>query len=151
MVIIREARSNELRDLAAVYRQEYNPHNIFQQPERDVLEYLTNLEVAYLVCVEGNEIIGGVAIVEKKRTANYSVFRFKHFAVLRAYHKSGIPEMLLRQAEKWVKKGKVEIHVSETETPDIEFYMSEGYAIEGELSDHYRQQEKCYVLGKMIK
>jgi ribosomal protein S18 acetylase RimI-like enzyme len=150
MVEIREAKQSELRDLAAVYRDEYSSHNIFHQEEDEVLDYLRNQDVTYLVCVQAGAVIGGVAIVEKKQTQRHSLFRFKHFAVRSAFHKTGVPEALLKEAEKAARKGKVEIHVSATETPDIEFYMANGYAIEGELSNHYRMGEKCYILAKTL-
>lgn len=150
MVLIREAKPEELRDLASVYRREYNPHNIFQGPEEDVLDYLSKLDVVYLVCVEQDKVVGGVAIVEKKEAPQHSVFRFKHFAVLKEFHDKEVPAVLLEAAEKTIGKGKIEMHIAESETPDIEFYMAQGYAIEGELSNHYRMGEKCYVLGKTV-
>ncbi|MFH1510234.1 MAG: GNAT family N-acetyltransferase [Candidatus Woesearchaeota archaeon] len=150
MAKIYEGSESDLHDLAAVYMQQDRPHNIFSKSTDYVLDYLSRLEVRYLVVSEQDKVVGGVAVIVKEETSRHNLTRLKHFAVLTKFRNSVIPQKLLEAAEKMAAKGKIEIHVSETETADIEFFMAQGYAIEGELSNHYRHGEKCYVLGKKV-
>jgi ribosomal protein S18 acetylase RimI-like enzyme len=144
MVIVREAKPADFNELINVYRREFGSGHILHTEDADSL---AKSGVRYLVCVENGTVIGGMAMT-KTIHANHSLAKFMHFAVLKDYKEAR--DTLLVEAEKNVGKGKIEIYVSERETPDIEFYMQHGYSIEGELTNHYSMSETCFVLGKTI-
>ena len=49
------------------------------------------------------------------------------------------------------ESGKIEIHVSENEKDALPFYEKMGYAIQGELPDHYRMDEICFILERQSR
>jgi ribosomal protein S18 acetylase RimI-like enzyme len=148
MVVIRDAKPGDLKQLINVYREEYGKGHVLH--EEDVQESLAEKQARYLVCVDNNVVVGGVGVMEISQGMGHSVFKLNHFAVLKQYAAQGVAGQLLNEAEKKVKHGKIEIFVSEKETPDVEFYMKQGYSIEGELTNHYSMNETCFVLGKTI-
>ena len=60
---------------------------------------------------------------------------------------------MLQEAESRVRKAAetVKIELTLAENEEIEFYKNNGYVVEGELKDHYRVGEVCFILGKSFK
>jgi len=147
---IRKASTEELKELAKLYKEAFPVHNIFQRTEKEVFNYLETLSGEILVAVEGKKILGGLALVYELSTPEHKRARLKHIAVAKDAQRKGIGSKLLKEAEKLVEKGKIEIHASENEKEALEFYKKNGYEVEGELKSHYRPNETCYILGKVI-
>ncbi|MFH0977746.1 MAG: hypothetical protein V1837_00445 [Candidatus Woesearchaeota archaeon] len=141
MAIARQATDSDLGQLSEVYKDVYSKG-------RSIHDLLKPVSTRFVVCVENSKVVGGVAVDRIQESDKHAVFSFRHFALLKDYREA--MTTLLREAERLVGKGKIEIHVSELETPDLEFYMKNGYGIEGELENHYSMGEKCFVLGKTV-
>jgi hypothetical protein len=146
---IREAKPEELKTLASIYKQEHSGHALFQGEVSDIEDYLARLNVQYIILTEQNNVVGGVAVLQQLQAKDHSVFMLKHFALLKEHADQAA--FFMNSVETRLDTGKIELHLSDKDTPDIEFFMQQGYEIEGTLSNHYKIGEKCYVLGKTIE
>jgi ribosomal protein S18 acetylase RimI-like enzyme len=146
---IREAKPDELNSLASIYKQEHSGHVLFQGNEKDIEDYLERLDMQYVVMLDQQDVVGGVAVLQQLQAKNHSVFQLKHFAVLKEYVDKA--QFFMNAMETRLDTGKIELHLSDKDTPDIEFFMQLGFEIEGTLSNHYKIGEKCYIMGKTIE
>jgi len=147
---IEKPNKQQIKELAKIYKDIFPLHNIFEKSEKEIVEYLEPLSNDILIAVEDNKVIGGLLVSIKKSNPKHIRARFRHIAVAKGYRDKGIGSALLKAAEEKVAKGKVEIKVSESEADAIEFYKKNGYELEGELKAHYRPNELCYILGKVL-
>ena len=144
---IKKPDTEELKQLVKIYKEFFPVHAIFTKSEEDVLNYLeTFLEGDIFVAVKDNEVVGGLVIAWKEY--GHTVAYLKHIAAKNA-DKEVIKE-LVQEAEKTGKSGKIEIHIAEGEKIPCNFYEELGYEVEGKLKSHYRKDETCYILGKVI-
>lgn len=150
MVKIIKAYDNEIKQMIPIYAQAFSLHNIFKKDENFVFDYLKKQKGEFLAALDGDKVIGGV-IVHKRELDGHILARLRHFAVAKEYRDKGVGSELLEAAEKSIGKGKIEMHVSENESRAISFYKKNGYVIEGNLTNHYRDGEICYVMGKTIR
>ncbi len=148
--MIKKPDTEEIKQLIKVYKEVFPVHNIFQKPEEEIFNYLETASGELLVAIEDDKVTGGLWIVYEEQLPDFTRARIKHLAVAKDYQGKGVGSVLLKEAEKISKKGKIEIHVSENEKDALEFYKKNGYEIEGELKSHYRPGETCYILGKVI-
>ena len=148
--MIKKPNEKEIEQLVSVYKEAFPVHNLFQKSEEEVTDYLKTVSGEFLVAVEDGKVVGGALVVINKPNPDHTLGKIKHIAVAKDYQHKGIGTELLKEAEKIIGKGKVEIHVSENEKVALEFYKSNGYEVEGELKSHYRMGETCYILGKVI-
>lgn len=146
---IREAQDSELRELATLYKREHGKHVMFQGNQSDIQDYLERLDVKYLVYLEHGAIIAAVAVLSQKMSDEHMVHELRHFAVSKAHQSQA--NAFVGAIETRLGFGKYELHLDEYDTPDIEYFMQQGYEIEGTLTNHHRLDERCYILGKMIK
>ena len=153
MIEIRKARKEELSGLIPVYKEVFRKHGIFTKKPEDMLDYLENAEGEFIIAIDDakNQVVGGVLAVKTEPDKGHVLARFKHIGIGKDYQGQGVGKGLIKEAEKEIGKGKVEIHVSENEKDAIAFYEKQGYIIEGRLSNHYRDNETCYILGKSIE
>ena len=149
--MIRQAKEEDLNDLAKVYNEVFKVHNVFEKSEQEIEEYLKKFLGNLLVAEEDGVVVGGLVIVEKKQNPEWSLFSFKHIAVAPAYQDKDIGTALLKEAEKIAGKGKIEINVGEREAGAARFYEKNGYQKEGILKSHYRKGESCFVMGKVME
>ncbi len=147
---IRKAVENDLKGLIKVYKEVFKVHNVFDRPEEEIEQYLKKFS-KILVAEEDGNIVGGLVITEKKYDKAWKLINFKHRAVASAYQGKDIGSALLKEAEKIAGKGKVEIRVGEREAVAVEFYEKNGYQKEGTLKSHYRKEETCFVMGKVLE
>ena len=148
--MIKKPDTEELKQLVKMYKESFPVHNVFQKPEDEVINYLETVEGELLVAVEDDKVVGGVLVVIKKPNPDHTLARIKHIAVAKEHQHKGVGSELLKEAEKMIGKGKVEIHMAEAVGEPLEFYTKNGYEVEGELKSHYRPGEKCTVLGKVL-
>ena len=139
----------ELQELISLYKEVFDVHNIFTKEDSVILDYLENFKGKFIAAFDENKLVGALAISVIKYD-NHQLIRFKHIAVAEGFQGKGIGSALLAEAESIAGKGKVEIHVGESEKRAVEFYEKNGYAKEGALKYHYRPDEICYIMGKVI-
>lgn len=144
---IRKIRKEELPKLVELYKEAFPIHSIFNKSEEEILQYLKEIEGTILVAVEGDDIAAVLVLVKKHYGHNFGLIR--HFAVSIRHRRKGIGSKLLKHAEEIIKKGKIEMRVV---CPIAKrFYEKNGYEVEGELKSHYRPEETCYVMGKLLE
>ncbi len=150
---IRKANEKDLNSLIKMYKEVFPVHNVFELPENKIYKYLKAFLGNLIVAEEDGKIVGGLVITSKKYPG-WSLFNFKHIAVVKDYQSKGVGSALLKEAEKIAGKGKIEIRVAEgvSEAPwAVDFYEKNGYEKEGELKHHYRKGETCFIMGKVLK
>ena len=157
MIMIEKPNEDDIKQLAKLYKDVFTVHNIFTKPDKEVLDYLDNVDGEILVAKENGKVLGGCLIEYTKSQYSHSLWRIKHLAVSREKQHEGVGSVILEEIEgmikerisiKDVKSAKAEVHVSENEKESIGFYKKHGFVIEGELKDHYRKGETCFILGK---
>ena len=147
---IKQPDTEELKQLVKVYKEVFTVHNIFEKSEDEIFNYLETAEGEILVAIEDDKVVGGLLIVYEEQQPEFKRARFKHVAVAKDYQNKGIGSALLKEAEKIVEKGKIEIHVTQGAAEPVDFYLKNSYKVEGELESHYRPGEKCTIVGKVI-
>lgn len=144
MIEIKKAEKEELKQLVGIYKEYFPVHVIFTKSDEEILSYLENFKGDILVAVKGSKIVGGLAISRKHY--GHTVASFKHIA---SQSKKVVKE-LVKKAEELANAGKIEISIAEGEKISYNFFKRLGYKVEGKLSSHYRPNEMCYILGKVI-
>lgn len=153
MIEIREAKEKDLAGLAKMYKQVFKLHNVFEKPEEEVKEYLEKLHNKFTIVIAAHEdeIVGGCVVVVRVDTEKHKLSQIKHVAVLDEYHGKKVGTELMKKAEEIIGRGKVEIHIAKADDDAAEFYKKLGYEVEGELKSHYRKDETCIILGKVLE
>jgi hypothetical protein len=148
-MVVREYKEEDLIHVTKLFRSYFKTHTLFEQSEDKVLEHLQEQvkKNPLMVCEENGEILGAVFLVTKNTDGDHKLWKLRHFAFTRA----DMGSLLLEEAEKKVqessKTSKVELTIAETEE-GIDFFKMRGYEQEGILKNHYRWDERCYVLSK---
>ena len=150
MAKIKKIKKQDLGQLIAIWKEVFSVHNVFSKTEDEIRKYLKRAKGKILAAYDGDKVIGGCLLVVYSQTPEHSLARIKHIGVAKEFQGKDIGSALLKKCERIVRKGKIELHVSENERDTIEFYEKNGYEKEGELKSHYRPGEVCYVLGKVI-
>jgi len=157
MVNIEKPNEDDLKKLATLYKEVFTVHNIFIKPDKDVLDYLQNVDGEILVAKEEGKVLGGCLVESTKNQYSHSLWRIKHLAIAKGNQHHGVGSAILDEIEDMIKErisikdmksAKIEVHVAENEKESIGFYKKHGFEVEGELKDHYRKGEICYILGK---
>lgn len=144
---IKKADTNELRGLIPVLKEFFPVHVIFTKSEAEIFNYLETFEGDVLVAIEEDEVVGGLAISRKQY--GHIVAGFKHI-VAKGEDKEVI-KALVKEAEKEANAGKIELRIADGEKIPYTFFEELGYEVEGKLKSHYRPDETCYVLGKVVR
>jgi hypothetical protein len=141
---VRTVTEEDFGKLIELYKEFFPTHNRFSQNEDIIKAYLHKelLEQDDFLITEGAALI----VIITKCNDTHSRAKFRHFA----WKNEEAATELLQEAESRVRKSaetvKIELTLSESE--EIEFYKKNGYVVEGELKDHYRAGEVCFILGK---
>ena len=153
MIEIRKARNEELKGLIPIYKKGFAKHGIFSKPDKEILHYMEKAEGDFIIAISKteNKVLGGLLIVKNMPDTGHTLARFKHIVIAEEFQGQGIGKSLIKYSEREIGNGKIEIHVSDNEKYALEFYKHMGYRIEGELPDHYRLGETCFILGKTLK
>ncbi|MBN2112368.1 GNAT family N-acetyltransferase [Candidatus Woesearchaeota archaeon] len=153
MIEIRKSREKDLPELARMYKSVFRLHNVFSRREKDVMDYLKKMHTKFAIIVASHddEIAGGCVVVVKSETKEHKLSQIKHVAVVKEYQGKGVGKELMKKAEDIIARGKVEVHVAESEDFAVDFYKKLGYEIEGGLKSHYRKGETCFILGKVLE
>ena len=147
---IKKIKKQDLGQLIAIWKEVFPTHNVFNKTEEEILKYLKKAKGKVLAAYENDKIVGGCVLFAYPQIEEHTLARIKHMGVAKEFQGKDTGSALLKKCEKLVKKGKIEIHVAENEKDALEFYEKNGYEKEGELKSHYRPNEACYVLGKVI-
>ena len=153
MIEIKEAKEKDLPGLAKMYKHAFQLHNLFEKPEEEVLKYLQNLHTKFtiIVAVHEEEVVGGCVVVVRVDTDIHKLSQIKHVAVADEYQDKSVGTELMKKAEEIIGKGKVELHIASTKDDAVGFYKNLGYEVEGELKSHYRRDETCVLVGKILE
>ncbi|MBU0456595.1 MAG: hypothetical protein KKD75_00460 [Nanoarchaeota archaeon] len=146
-----EIKDNDYEALAKLYSSFFTTHNIFQKSEDEVISYLKESSSKHkLIIFKDNDEVKGALFLVNFGTAENGLhkrWKFRHFA----FTSEEIATDLLLEAEKTIqnasKTAKIELNITETEE-SIDFYKQHGYEQEGELKNHFRWGETCFVLAK---
>ena len=146
---IRKANDEDLKQLMIVYKQFFPVHVIFTRSDDDVLSYLRNFKGEILVAFDNNRVVGGIAI--EKKQFGHVLAELKHIAAIgkKKFVKNTVTE-LIKKAEQSSNAAKVEFHIADGETLKYSFFKKLGYKVEAKLASHYRPNEMCCILGKVI-
>ena len=148
---IRNIIETDYKSLASLMKSFFSVHNQFQKPDNLVIKYLKEqAKLNELIVYDYKGAINGALYLVTLHTTldrTHTLWKFRHFA----FDSEDIGKNLLDHAEKIVKKSsrtsKIELTIAETE-PGMNFYKSNGYEVEGMLSNHYRWGENTYILSK---
>ncbi len=148
---MRKAEEKDYGQIASLYANFFETHDIFRKTKGFVMDYL-RIEAEkheLLVCVENEIVKGALFIVGLGKSQTHKRWKFRHFA----FETERIAETLLEEAERKVRElsrtAKIELTIAENEE-GLDFYKKQGYSQEGMLKNHYRWGEVCFVLGKSI-
>ncbi len=149
---IKKIKKQDLGQLIAIWKEVFSLHNVFNKTDEEILKYLKKSKGKILAAYEDGKVVGGCLLVVNAQTPEHNLARIKHVAVAKEFQGKDIGSALLKKCERIVKKGKIEIHVANAVVGcDVtEFYRKNGYEQEGVLKSHYRPDEACYVLGKVV-
>lgn len=145
-ILIREARAEDYEDLCAIYKQLDDLHGthhpeLFQSPDGDIRakEYIADAISdtcrALFVAVTDSKVVGFAECCILK-SAQFPELRPRHWiqldniAVLHAYQKHHIGQMLLARVVEWAKSveiNRIELKVYAFNKAAIEFYSSSGF------------------------
>ena len=148
---VRNVQEGDYGVLVTLYKSFFKTHNIFQQPDKTIMEYLKqqSKENELIVYDDNESLKGALYLVNLSQNSSHVLWKFKHVA----FESETIASALLEEAEKRVKgtstSVKIELTIAESED-GIDFYKSNGYVQEGALSNHYRKGETCFILSKSL-
>ena len=153
--MIREIQEQDYQQLTDLYKSFFQTHNIFQQQQAIVENYLRKEALErekFLVYEENNTIKGALILVllGKSDGNSHTRWKFRHFA----FETEIIATELLQHVENLIQQksptAKVELTIAETEEGQ-DFYKKHGYEQEAMLRNHYRWDETCFILGKSFQ
>ncbi|MBI4147630.1 hypothetical protein HY494_03185 [Candidatus Woesearchaeota archaeon] len=145
-----------LLELINIYRNEFNPHNIFQKPADEVLTYLFEIQKEHelFVATLDGKVVGGTVLERKDKNIadEYKIWKLKHFALIEGLDSvaeqriiADIETRLLTKS----KKMKIQLNLAETEPRYIKMFKEYGFTQEATLEDRYRVGEKMFIYSKV--
>ena len=146
-IIIREALDSNAQDIVAIIREAMTIYASesgisgilpsLKETEEDISRYIREDKV--LIAESGKMIAGTIRIREVSATEA----EISRFAVLPAFHKSGMGSRLFIAAEEEIIKAGYEsitLHTSLNNRKLLNFYISRGFVVESQsLSNGYRR------------
>jgi len=151
-MVTRNGTEGDLPRLIPLLKSFFTTHNKFQKEEAEVLEYLKRRLVrSELHVCDNGEITACLFLVQRDQNieGTHKTWRLKHFA----FADENAATELLGAAERRIKElsetAKIEQSIAESE-PGLDFYRNHGFKQEGALESHFRLDETCYLLGKVI-
>ncbi len=154
-MVVRSIEEKDYIVLSEMYKSFFPTHNIFSKSTDLAIAYLRKEALEredFLILEENGGIKAALVLVLLGKSADNSHMRwkFRHFAFV----DENSAKILLDEVENKVKKTtdttKIELTIAENEK-GVEFYKNNGYLVEGELKNHYRFGESCFILGKSFK
>jgi RimJ/RimL family protein N-acetyltransferase len=143
---LKKANNEELKELVPIFKEFFPVHAIFTKSDEEIMQYLSDFKGDILIAHKDSKVIGGIAI--ERKHYGHVLALFKHIASKGGSKK--IVKEMVQEAEKIANAGKIEIHIAEGEKIAHGFFKRSGYKLEGKLRAHYRPNEICYILGKVI-
>ena len=153
-MVIRQVESQDFEEMAELYSKFFPEHDKFSQDVDKVLSYLQNQtnDHACFVSKEKHKLLAVTFVVRlgENKNGTHKRWRFRHFA----FRDENAAIELLGAVEAYIKEQsrtvKIELNIAQTEKW-IDFYLANGYSKEGELMNHFRWGEVCFVLGKSLE
>ena len=149
---IKKIKKQDLGQLLNIWKEAFPVHNIFNKSDEEIKKYLRKSKGKVIAAYEDSGVVGGCLLVVYVQTPEHALARIKHLAVAKEHRGKDIGTALLKKCEKIAGKGKIEMHVAKSISGEdiLEFYKKNGYEVEGELKSHYRPNEICYIVGKVV-
>jgi predicted transcriptional regulator len=147
---IRKLQEGDFEKLIPVYRKFFPVHVVFTKSDEEIMKHLELMKQKgeFLIAEDNGKVLGALVIV-KNNFDGHILAKLKRIAAKSPVRK--IMAELIKEAEKEVGKGKIEIKIAESEKVKPSFFKKLGYKVEGKLSSHYRPGERCFVLGKEVQ
>ncbi len=150
-MIVRRADEEDYEKVALLYKSFFPIHTMFQRDMDVVLSYVRkeNLERELWVCDENGVVVGAVVLVNtgSDKDGSHKRWKFRHLAFEREEFAIALLTEMERRVVEESDTAKVELTIASSEKW-LEFYKRRGYLVEGQLQNHYRWDEMCFVLGK---
>lgn len=153
-----QALVSYLRELIEIYQEQLNPHNIFQKPVEEVLQYLLSIqkEHEFFIALIDNRVVGGTVLEQKDESSkeDHKIWKLKHFALKNGLDEEIEREIVLEIEQRLKNKSKsvkIQLNLSEKEKRYIDLFHKYGFKKEGTLEDHYRVGEKMFIYSKLIQ
>jgi hypothetical protein len=147
---IRKLEQGDLMKLIPIYKKFFPVHAVFTKSDEEIMQHLEKMKEKgeFLVVDDNGKVVGGLLLV--KRNIDGHVLADLERIAAKSPVRKLIAE-LIKEAEKEVGKGKIEIKIAESEKVGPSFFKKLGYKVEGKLRSHYRPGELCYILGKEVE
>ena len=151
---IRTVNAKNFCSVVELYKAFFPIHNQFQKKEGEIIQYLKKQakENLFFVLENQQKITGALILVlqGQNKEKTHLLWKYRHCAFVSEKE----AKELLNGVEKRIRTksptAKVELTIAEKEKGK-EFYIKNGYILEGKLKNHYRWGETCYILSKSFK
>src|SRR3989338_6603810 len=80
MVSIEAPSKKDFSAMAQLYKAAFTTHELFQQSEKKIVQYLENVDGNFLIAREGKEVLGAL-LWSMKISNSHALVRIRHFAV----------------------------------------------------------------------
>lgn len=150
---VRQASQADHHTLVSLYRTFFPVHNVFQQREEEVIDYLKDLSQHDTILVYDDDGIRGAIVISQVTLTpdgSHRLCRIKHLAYEDIKQGQALLDEAERRASEGVKSAKIEAHLAQGESA-VSLFHDKSYTKQAELPDHYRMGERCYVYGKIIQ
>lgn len=144
-----------LKELAPIYKKEFNPHNIFQGRKDHVIEYLLELQKEHeiFIAFDKGKVIGGTVLELKDENPaeKYKIWKFKHFALKKGISdktESRIVDEVIDRLKQKSRKFKIQLNLSEKEERYINLFKKHGFTKEAMIKDRYRVGENMLIYSR---
>jgi len=164
MINIKVIAKDEYKEVAALLKTVFPQDELFKQGQKRTINYMENADGTFYV-VEDNDIIVGAMLLSAKKNKGFTLWTIQHAAILPNRRGTGIGIILIQYVDQMIrtqikegkfKSAKIEMKISgkdkifaeKSEKNDVSFLKRNGFKIEGELKDHFKKGETCFILGK---
>ena len=153
-----QALVNYIREWVPILREELNPHNLFQKPEEEVLQYLLSIQKEHelFLALVDSKVIGGTVLEKKDESikGDHQVWKFKHFAFRKGLNDDVEGEIMAEIEDRLRKKSKstkIQLNLAQTESRYLKLFEKYGFKKEATLENHYRVGENMFIYSKLVK
>ena len=147
---IRQVEEQDYPSLIGLYKEFFKVHNIFSKTHEEIKDYLLEL-------IEKNEIyvliesgVKAAMILVGNGGVEHKLYKFRHFAFDNEENATNLLDYVEDIISNNSETSKVEVTIADGEK-GIEMYKNAGFILEGSLSNHYRDGEITFVLGKSFR
>jgi len=148
---IRNIQETDYEELIELFKNFFKTHNIFQQTDQDIVNYLKDQSKKneLIIYDDNGSLKGALYLVHfgQNTDGSHKLWKFRHFA----FENENVASELLKEAERRIKENsqtsKIELTIAENEK-GVNVYKANSYEQEGNLTNHYRWGEVCFIFSK---